>query len=114
MNPWDVENLQDFYYLCCPECVFRTKEENEFTTHCVNLHPNALIFFGKMAPETEVKEEPNETTFGIDPVDYVDNDDEDDKKYYEEYGDEYEDQPDPREDMKVDDEGNIIRYLDSL
>ena len=107
MNPWDVENLQDFYYLCCPECVFRTKEENEFTTHCLNLHPNSMRFFGKMAPEPDVKDEPTETTmdFELDSIDYHDNE----EKKYAEYDVEFEDQTDSREDMKVDEEGNIVR-----
>ena len=79
MNPWDVENLQDFYFLCCPECVYRTKEENEFTTHCVNLHPNSMRFFSK---DSNVKNEPSEP---LDSMDYFDNEIiEDEKKFYNE------------------------------
>ena len=74
------------------------------------MHPEAMKFFGKIVPENDVKEEPTETTFDIDPpvMDYVDNV-EGDKKYYDEFEVEYEDQHDSREDMKVDDEGNIVR-----
>ena len=83
MNPWDVENLHDFYFLCCPECVYRTKEETEFTTHCVNLHPNSMRFFNKVEQDPEFKNEPSEP-LEFESMDYFDNDIiEDDKKLYE-------------------------------
>ena len=32
-NPWQVESIQDFSCLKCPECSFDTKEENLFENH---------------------------------------------------------------------------------
>ena len=29
-NPWHVESIQDFAFLNCPECAFKTKEEGYF------------------------------------------------------------------------------------
>ena len=29
-NPWAVTSIESFNYLCCPECVFRSKEELSF------------------------------------------------------------------------------------
>ena len=33
MNPWKVQSIQDLNFLCCPECVYRFKEELTFQTH---------------------------------------------------------------------------------
>ena len=45
-NPWQVENIEEFSYFNCPECVFRSKEENFFEAHAVENHPLSLTFFG--------------------------------------------------------------------
>ena len=29
-NPWDVPQIDSFNFLCCPECVYRSKEESTF------------------------------------------------------------------------------------
>ena len=52
-NPWQVESLQDFLYLKCPECSFDAKEEEVFEYHATENHPLSFVFFGK----TFVKEE---------------------------------------------------------
>ena len=44
-NPWEVESLQDFLFLKCPECTFDTKEENFFQMHAVDHHPLSIVFF---------------------------------------------------------------------
>ena len=46
-NPWQVDSIQAFSYLKCPECVFETKEENDFETHALDNHPLAFVLFGK-------------------------------------------------------------------
>ena len=30
-NPWLVENIDDFNFLCCPECAYKSKDEDAFT-----------------------------------------------------------------------------------
>ena len=37
-NPWDVPQIDSFNFLCCPECVYRSKEESTFQ---VNLLRNS-------------------------------------------------------------------------
>ena len=63
-NPWQVDNLQAFWFLCCPECVYRSKEETSFQIHAIQNHPLSSEFFsgGKQDPlnVTPIKEEPNE------------------------------------------------------
>ena len=52
-NPWQVDSLQDFLYLKCPECTFDTQEDLSFQDHALQNHPLSSVFFGK----TFVKEE---------------------------------------------------------
>ena len=64
-NPWQVDNLQAFTFLCCPECHFRSKEEYAFQDHALSSHPDSQIFFnGHMmqnSTEMAVKVEPVDT-----------------------------------------------------
>ena len=36
-NPWQVESVQAFLALKCPECVFTSKEEHLFQDHAIRL-----------------------------------------------------------------------------
>ena len=63
-NPWQVESIQAFYWLKCPECPFHTKEENHFEIHASKNHPLSYVYFGRK-PKNEletfsatIKEEP--------------------------------------------------------
>ena len=40
-NPWLVEDLDDFYFLCCPECTYKSKDDEAFIDHAVENHPNS-------------------------------------------------------------------------
>jgi hypothetical protein len=40
-NPWLVEDLDDFYFLCCPECIYKSKDDEAFIDHAVENHPNS-------------------------------------------------------------------------
>ena len=47
MNPWHVESIMAFNYFCCPECVYRSKEESSFQAHALQNHPqSSSLFFG--------------------------------------------------------------------
>ena len=46
-NPWQVESIQEFVYLNCPECSFKTQEENQFQEHAVSEHPMCYVLFGE-------------------------------------------------------------------
>ena len=51
INPWQVESIQAFYFLKCPECAFDTKEENYFHEHALQNHPLSIVFFGTKSEE---------------------------------------------------------------
>ena len=38
-NPWQVESIQAFYFLKCPECSFDTQDENCFQDHALENQP---------------------------------------------------------------------------
>ena len=50
-NPWQVDSIQEFYFLKCPECVFDTKEEGFFQDHALQHHPMSFVLFGKKIKE---------------------------------------------------------------
>ena len=40
-NPWNVEDLDDFLYFCCPECDLKDQSKVQFLQHALDQHPNA-------------------------------------------------------------------------
>ena len=42
-NPWLVEDLDDFYFLCCPECTYKSKDDEAFIDHAVEKHPKSKV-----------------------------------------------------------------------
>ena len=50
-NPWQVESIEAFCFLKCPECTYYTKEDNDFYNHAVKNHTLSSVFFGKPAKE---------------------------------------------------------------
>ena len=44
-NPWVVDNLKDFWFMNCPECVYKTKTENSFQDHAFENHPLSFVLF---------------------------------------------------------------------
>ena len=53
-NPWAVSCIDSFNYLCCPECVYRSKEESKFQTHALQNHPKSKTFFKYKQPKAEL------------------------------------------------------------
>ena len=45
LNPWLVDSIEAFSFYCCPECVFRSKEENFFQAHALQNHVLSKSFF---------------------------------------------------------------------
>jgi hypothetical protein len=45
MNPWNVQSIHDFNFFCCPECVYRSKEEFAFQAHALQNHSLSTTFF---------------------------------------------------------------------
>jgi hypothetical protein len=42
-NPWNVESVQEFSFLNCPECSFKTKSSKLFCDHAVENHPLSKV-----------------------------------------------------------------------
>ena len=53
LNPWQVESIQAFYYIKCPECKFDTKKESNFEDHAIENHPMSYELFGKKSVKEE-------------------------------------------------------------
>ena len=71
-NPWQVDSIEVFYYLKCPECKFDTQEEVTFQDHAVSNHPLSFTLFGKSEiilhcalPEEVEERENNKEKFSI-------------------------------------------------
>ena len=58
-NPWQVESMEAFYCLKCPECMYFTTDDNQFYNHAVENHPLSFVLFGKSEEVTKVKMEEN-------------------------------------------------------
>ena len=48
LNPWEVHSIDDFNYFCCPECVFRSKEDISFQAHALQNHELSKTFFNNV------------------------------------------------------------------
>ena len=60
INPWQVDCIDSFTYLKCPECVFDTKEKTCFQNHAIENHPLSHVLFGKKGNNlTILKFDPN-------------------------------------------------------
>ena len=57
-NPWLVKNIDDFNYLCCPECAYKSKDEISFESHAVENHPKSSALFDKTESTEEIKKKP--------------------------------------------------------
>ena len=55
-NPWQVDSVQAFSFLKCPECIFDTKEEDFFQVHAIEKHPLSFVLFGKTFIENNFEE----------------------------------------------------------
>ena len=52
-NPWQVDSIEAFACLKCPECVFYTKENNVFQNHAVENHPLSHVLFGTLKTKSD-------------------------------------------------------------
>jgi len=47
-NPWQAESLQDFSFLNCPECAYKSKDESLFVNHALDSHPLSEEFINNI------------------------------------------------------------------
>ena len=57
-NPWQVDSIEAFAFLNCPECTFLTKEEKYFAYRAAINHPLSNSFFGKQMKQEQSKISP--------------------------------------------------------
>ena len=64
-NPWDVTSIDSFDFLCCPECVFRSKEEDYFQAHALQNHvlSRSLFLESSNKSQEEIKQDEKEQTY---------------------------------------------------
>ena len=64
-NPWQVNSIQAFNCLKCPECMFFSQEELDFKAHAMKNHPMSNSFFNKFESNSfidpGIKEELSDT-----------------------------------------------------
>ena len=68
-NPWQVDSIEVFYYLKCPECQFDTQEEVTFQDHAVANHPLSFTLFGK-SEITQISVDP-ENLIGLQGIFFI-------------------------------------------
>lgn len=44
-NPWQVDDIAEFSFFCCPECAYKAKTVPDFQVHAMVNHPDAKDFF---------------------------------------------------------------------
>ena len=54
VNPWEVDSVQAFLCLKCPECEFDTKHKETFRDHALENHPMSFVLFGKACKEEDL------------------------------------------------------------
>ena len=57
-NPWLVQNIADFNFLCCPECAFKSKVEKVFIEHAVERHQQSKL--SKIFRKQPISKVPND------------------------------------------------------
>ena len=58
-NPWKVKTIKEFWFLNCPECEFKVKEEKSFHDHAVMMHPLSTILFENSSENDQIQLEQN-------------------------------------------------------
>ena len=55
-NPWDVQDLEEFLYFCCPECDEKNSSKELFVKHALDEHPKAKNKIEKLKIKLELNE----------------------------------------------------------
>ena len=58
ISPWDVDNLEEFLYFCCPECDnVKHQKRTDFINHALEQHPDSKDCISKIKIKKEKKNE---------------------------------------------------------
>ena len=58
-NPWDVQDLEEFLYFCCPECEEKNSSKELFVKHALDEHPKAKDKIEKLKIKLELDADEN-------------------------------------------------------
>ena len=61
-------SIIDFNFFCCPECVYRSKEELTFQAHALQNHVLSKTFFHSVEDHTDHANEIENSEVGIDAI----------------------------------------------
>ena len=62
-NPWQVDSIQAFNCLKCPECMFFSQEELDFKAHAMKNHPMSNAFFNEFESNSFIQGQSWQTGF---------------------------------------------------
>ena len=51
-SPWDVTSLYNFQFFCCPDCIFKVAEKQDFVNHAFKYHPDRVDFLSKIEDDS--------------------------------------------------------------
>ena len=71
-HPWDVSNLEEFHFYCCPECDLKEHAKDRFVKHALENHTESKQHLGKLLIKQEIH-----------PIHMAHPVDEDEKKFFE-------------------------------
>ena len=66
-NPWLVESIEAFSFYCCPECVFRSKDESNFQRHALQTHSQSNSLFNNYDNKMDVDDIKQEEQIEVKP-----------------------------------------------
>ena len=67
LNPWNVENLEEFLYYWCPECDDRHRSRDMFLQHALEKHQNAKEYVVNFLVKQELVDDSNDPLYNIAP-----------------------------------------------
>ena len=68
VNPWSMENIEEFLFYCCPKCDHKYKAPQSFLDHALLSHPNSNIEMEVV--EDEKTEKLHGDDESVDPLSY--------------------------------------------
>ena len=86
-HPWDVSNLEEFHFYCCPECDLKEKTKDRFVRHALENHTESKEHLGKLLIKQEIHEDEKKVFGGEESSGYVTikeeyQEQEEDEEYY--------------------------------
>ena len=81
-HPWNVKNIEDFLFLCCPECEIKTKNVNHFIDHAIREHQSSYEHVNDHVNNVNQKVNNFETDEKVNKSPNCDNENDENKKVF--------------------------------